>query len=57
MLPEDPAILLSFINMKLRDRYPDLDSLCEDLDEDRDAIVSKLEAQGYHYDPETNRFR
>ena len=29
-LPEDPMMLYSFINMKLRDFYPSLDALCED---------------------------
>ena len=27
-LPQDPAMLFSFINMKLRDEYPSLDELC-----------------------------
>ena len=29
-LPNDPMMLMSFINMKLRDFYPDLDTLCEE---------------------------
>ena len=31
-LPNDPIMLLSMINLKLRDFYPTLDALCEDLD-------------------------
>lgn len=31
-IPKDPVMLLSFINMKLRDFYPSLDELCTDLD-------------------------
>ncbi|HJB69908.1 MAG TPA: DUF4250 domain-containing protein, partial [Candidatus Flavonifractor avistercoris] len=31
MLPKDPVILLSVINTKLRDFYPSLDALCDDL--------------------------
>ncbi|MGN1246780.1 MAG: DUF4250 domain-containing protein, partial [Muribaculaceae bacterium] len=27
-LPKDPMMLMSFINMKLRDCYPSLDELC-----------------------------
>ena len=27
MIPEDPVILLSFVNTKLRDEYPNLDEL------------------------------
>ena len=30
MIPKDPVMLLSFINLKLRDYYSDLDALCED---------------------------
>lgn len=56
-LPGDPYILLSYINTKLRDDYPQgLDALCEDLDVDRDALVAKLEAAGFNYDATTNRF-
>ena len=56
MLPSDPIMLLSFVNMKLRDKYASLDALCEDMDESKDAIVTKLAEVGYEYDPETNRF-
>jgi len=57
MLPKDPMILLSYINTQLRDRYPDLDALCGDLDADRAALERALEAIGFSYDPEQNRFR
>ena len=30
-LPKDPFMLMSFVNMKLRDYYSDLDELCADL--------------------------
>jgi len=56
MLPKDPNMLLSIINMKLRDFYSDLDALCDDLDEDKAEIVSTLEAAGYKYDSDTNSF-
>ena len=55
-LPLDPIMLLSVINMKLRDRYASLDQLCEDLEEDREQLLSTLEAAGYRYDPELNAF-
>ncbi len=35
MLPQDPVILLSYVNTKLRDDYPTLDALCDDLEADR----------------------
>ncbi|MCI8304077.1 MAG: DUF4250 domain-containing protein [Lawsonibacter sp.] len=56
MLPQDPMILLSYVNTKLRDEYSSLDELCAALDADREELVCKLEAVGYTYDPEKNRF-
>lgn len=56
MLPNDPVMLLSYINLKLRDFYPSLDALCEDLDIDRTELTEKLAAIGCHYDEEQNRF-
>ena len=56
MLPKDPFILLSYINTQLRDNYPSLEALCEDRDEDESAIVSALEAIGYRYSAEQNKF-
>lgn len=56
MIPKDPSMLLSFVNMKLRDFYPSLDALCEELDVDMQEITDRLEAAGYHYDQESNRF-
>ena len=56
MLPNDPMILLSFINTKLRDDYPTLDDLCDDLQEDKTELVQKLKAIDYTYDAELNRF-
>ena len=57
MLPKDPMILLSVVNTKLRDAYDSLDSLCEDLDEDREELIKKLAAAGFCYDENTNKFR
>lgn len=56
MLPQDPIILLSYINTKLRDEYSSLDALCDDLDADREELVRRLEAVGYTYDEDKNRF-
>ncbi len=56
MLPSDPIMLLSVVNMKLRDRYASLDALCEDMDEDRADIESRLAEAGYQYDEAANRF-
>lgn len=55
-LPVDPIMLLSVVNLKLRDFYPTLDALCDDLEQDKAALCSRLEAVGYTYDPDRNRF-
>ena len=56
MLPNDPIMLLSFVNMKLRDSYASLDALCDDMDVSREEIMEKLAAVGYEYDKSSNRF-
>ncbi len=56
MIPNDPIILLSYINTKLRDDYPTLDALCDDLQADRTEIEAKLKAIDYTYNAELNRF-
>ncbi|MDE6387930.1 MAG: DUF4250 domain-containing protein [Lachnospiraceae bacterium] len=56
MIPKDPVMLLSFINLKLRDYYTNLESLCDDLNIDRAEIEVKLSNIDYHYDEEKNQF-
>lgn len=56
MIPKDPVMLLSFINLKLRDYYPSLDKLCDDLDVNQIEIEDKLSSIDFHYDKEKNQF-
>ena len=56
MLPKDPVMLLSVINLKLRDFYKDLDALCEDLNVEKDDIIHRLESINYCYNAEKNQF-
>lgn len=56
MIPNDPVMRLSFINLKLRDYYNDLETLCEDLEIDRQDLEASLAAIDYHYDKEKNQF-
>ena len=56
MIPKDPVMLLSFINLKLRDYYTNLETLCNDLDIDRVEIEDILSKIDYHYDKEKNQF-
>lgn len=55
-LPKDPMLLLSVVNTKLRDYYPALDALCEDMDADRDEIIDTLREIGYEYDEGRKQF-
>ena len=56
MFPQDPLILLSYVNTKLRDFYPSLDALCDDLQADKDEISQKLAVLDCQYDPDRNQF-
>lgn len=56
MLPKDPVMLLSFVNLKLRDFYSSLNSFCEDFNVDEADIINKLGGIDYHYDKERNQF-
>lgn len=56
MLPNDPVMLLSYVNMKLRDQYENLAALCDDLDVSKEEIVKKLQSISYQYDEEKNQF-
>ena len=55
-LPKDNFLLLSVVNTKLRDCYSNLDALCDDLDEDKNDIISRLSSVGYAYDENVNQF-
>lgn len=57
MIPQDPVMLLSYINMKLRDQYSSLEDLCDDLDLSSEEIIKKLESIDYRYDIEKNQFK
>ena len=50
-------MLYSWVNTMLRDRYADLDSLCDDMDLDREELEKKLRSVGFQYQKELNQFR
>ena len=56
MIPQDPIILLSYVNTKLRDQYPTLDDLCGGLYIELVELVRKLETVNYRYSAEHNQF-
>lgn len=55
-IPNDPVILLSFINTQLRDFYPSLEELCKSLNIVQDELVNKLASIDYHYQTDQNQF-
>ncbi len=56
MIPQDPVLLLSYINLKLRDYYSSLDALCDDLDISKSDLIEKLKTINYEYSEEQNQF-
>lgn len=57
-IPQDPFMLVSMLNMKLRDgNYEDLSDLLATLDLDEDEVLRKLSEVGFEYDKELKRFR
>lgn len=54
--PNDPAMLVSVLNTRLRDFYPSLDALCEDTQADKDTLTEKCRMIGYEYNAERNQF-
>lgn len=55
-IPKDPIMLMSWLNLKLRDFYPDLDALCDDLELDRKEIEEKMKEAGFEYSEENRKF-
>jgi len=55
-IPNDPVMLLSFINLKLRDNFSSLEALCDDFDIDASDITNKLKTIDYEYDESLNQF-
>lgn len=57
MLPQDPVILLSTVNTRLRDNHPDLDDFCKTHGVTPEHLKAKLSVIDYHYDPHHNQFK
>ena len=55
-IPKDPVMLLSFVNLKLRDFYCSLDAMCDDLNISKEQIENKLKNIDYIYDEYKNQF-
>ncbi len=57
ILPKDPAMLMSFVNMKLRDEYRTLEDFCSAYNIDEDSLRATLEAAGFDWMPGIRQFR
>ena len=57
MIPNDPYMLLSWLNLKLRDEYDSFEELCRSEDADAEKILEKMAAIGAAYDKAEKRFR
>lgn len=55
-IPNNPMMLLSFVNTKLRDEYSSLSDMCYDLEVEEQDIVDKIAMIDYSYNPSLNRF-
>lgn len=57
-LPNDPAILVSSINMYLRDdEYDSLESLCNAFNREPEELKAYLAKNGYTYSTSQRQFR
>ena len=54
--PTDPFVLFSWVNLKLRDFYPSLDALCDELEINKEELVKKLADAGFEYNENANKF-
>ncbi|OAN13986.1 hypothetical protein A3K86_12290 [Photobacterium jeanii] len=53
----DPVMLMSIVNMKIRDEFGDLDGLVKYYDIDKEKLVARLASAGFDYLPEAKQFR
>ena len=56
-IPNDPIILLSYVNTQLRDNFNSLEDFCKTNNIEIESIINKLSNVGYIYDSTQNRFR
>ncbi|SUB82685.1 Uncharacterised protein [Pragia fontium] len=56
-LTMDPHLLLSIVNMKLRDNHESLEDFTRSYDIDLQALCDKLSEAGYHYQASNNQFK
>ncbi len=55
-VPQDPIILVSFVNTKLRDQFATLEELCQTYELSQAELCQTLDSIDYQYDETTNQF-
>jgi len=55
-LPKDPVMLLSVVNTKLRDFYPNLEEFAVGEGVTKEEIIQRLAKINYVYDENRNQF-
>ena len=55
-IPNDPFMLLSYVNTQLRDFYPSMEEFCKAFDVSKEEIDGILDGIDYQYDPASNRY-
>lgn len=53
----DINILLSMINLKLRDEFSDFDDLASYYNVDKEELLNRMNENGYFYSKEINQFK
>ena len=56
-LPQNPMMLFSVLNQKLRDFYPTLGELCDDLGLSERDLLTLMSSYGFIYNKGINQFR
>lgn len=57
MIPQNPVMLLSFVNTKLRDEFDNLEAFCDYYDVSQEEIEEKLKQIDYYYQKNINQFK
>lgn len=57
MLPQEPVMLLSYVNTKLRNEDSSLEEFCLREGADLEEVLQKLASIDYHYQEERNQFQ
>lgn len=55
-MPNDPVILLSYVNTQLRDFHSSLDDFCKSFQLNETVLRQKLQNIDYEYDATLNQF-